>query len=208
MSTVQSAGGEAEHNQSVLGYAAPRPAPFVAVIWCRILAIWMFGWGLYSGAGWLGALAMVFAPHYTLEQAAGQLIAATVTTGVWLLIAWYCWRKAPDLARRMSAGAEPPETSRAMSSDELLGVIVIGIGVYLLADGLPTLAWVLTVIIENIRGTATPESLYERTMISGVIRCTLGLWMILGTGGVVEQIRKYTGRWRDEKPAQDSNPPA
>ena len=62
MSTIEPAGNQADSEQPVLGYAgrAPIPASPVAIVWCRILALWMLAWGLYQGANVLVAALMMF----------------------------------------------------------------------------------------------------------------------------------------------------
>ena len=182
--------------QPVLDYDQLQTASAPAVIWCRILAIWMLGWGLYYSTSTLGTLIAYFffpgQPHF--GEAGIYATVSLLPDVIWFLMAWYCWTKAPKLAGRIVGDIASQHTPhRGMAPDELLGVLVIGLGAYLLAEGLPTIARIVyDVIVEragNIAANPLSDVVHEQGVFTAVIRCVLGSWFILGMRRVVSLLR-------------------
>jgi hypothetical protein len=191
----------------VLEYDRPQSASASAVIWCRILALWMLGWGLYYTTSTVGNLvAYLFRPG---QLTAGEVgIYATIfllPDVIWLLMAWYLWTKSPKLADRIVHDiARERQPRREMSPDELLGVLLIGMGVYLLAEGLPNIARIVFDVLVQNAANAQARSLadyvHEQSFFTAIFRCGLGLWFILGVRGVVSLLRRLSA----ERPAPES----
>lgn len=206
MSDTPSPSTEMVGKSPVIGYVTPSTAPPNAVIWCRILALWMFAWGLETA---LTALEYDFgsfinrSPSETYPFLFMMFVLEFLPAALWLLIAWYCWRKAPALAVRMTRELQPSTSHPPMAPDELLSIIVMGIGIFLLTAGLTGIAQAMIQIFENIRENGRLfTSILESHLIS-IARCILGLWLILGTQGVVTLLRRYGGKWRDNSKIQN-----
>lgn len=185
--------------QPVFDYERPHGASEFAVIWCRILAIFMLGWGFYFAASTVGNL--IFILFSSGQMRLGEVgIYATVSllpNVVWFLMAWYCWTRAPKLAGRIVGDiAAQQAPRRGMAPDELLGVLLIAIGAYLLAEGLPLIARIVFDIIRENAGNPAVKSLdayvHEQEVFTAAIRCILGLWFILGMRGVVSLLRRLS----------------
>jgi hypothetical protein len=188
----------------MLGYATPSAPSELVVIWCRILALLMLAFGVIS----LSRSMMLFATGMLSHADFINLVTSALFGGnldgiVWLLMAWYCWRKAPKLATRIAPGQHPKATLGGASSDELLHTITIGIGMYLLFDGMPSLGGLAYRFIEGMRA-ASFTGITVQTFIPPIIRCGVGLWLILRTRGVVQLVRGRAGQWHDTSSDQSS----
>jgi len=208
MSQIQPTHGDASDKSRVIGYATPTTnmPPTFAVVWCRILALWMLAWGLYTGATFV-ALGLYFLFNIGVRQSYPQLLPILTSQGLpgalWLLMAWYCWRKAPDLARRMTQNQDQDQnlSARGMTAEELLHIVLMGIGVYLLSDGLPMLVQMAWEKFEELRSGLPGAQMNDSYIWDSVVRCILGFWLILGTHGIVLLLRRYGGKWRYESKA-------
>ena len=144
--------------------------------------------------------------QYQVDIAQAVMYSSILPCAVFLLMAWYCWRKAPALARRMAAGSDPGSFQHGIASNELLHLVLIGIGIYLLTTGIPSLAWLLLFRVISILRDGSPEMPeIDRYVITSAVSCGLGLWLILGTRGVARLVRKHSDKWRDESKAGDQN---
>jgi hypothetical protein len=213
MSQVEPERDEIPAPAPVLGYAGLSPPPMVAVVWCRIFALWLLANGLTDGAGFVGYLASRLISRrvpYQVDIAQALMLSSILPCAVFLLMAWYCWRKAPALARRMAAGSDPGSSQHGIASNELLHLVLIGIGIYLLTTGIPSLAWPLYLVITIPRNGSPDISEIRASFFSSVVRTGLGVWLILGTRGVARLVRRHSGRWQDESeirnPNDESNP--
>jgi hypothetical protein len=175
-------------------------APTFAVVWCRILSLWMLAWGLESATSFVASFVGYLSTERRFGVTSSQwpvLLVEFLPGIVWLLIAWYFWRKAPAIALRMTRGHELSPSPRGMAPDELLSIITIGIGIYLLTVGLTGVAQAVIIAFDNARNiTTTPMAIWENHSGS-IVRCILGLWLILGTHGVVALLRRHGGKWRE-----------
>jgi hypothetical protein len=201
MSQILPPGNESPGEPPVIGYATPSTAPTFAIVWCRVLALWMFAWGIETALAdleySLGGLFQSSASQTYLVKLF-LFVMQCLPAILWLSIAWYCWRKAPTLALRMTREQEPVLSQRPMSPDELLSIITMGIGIYLLAEGLTGVTQAAVQVFENTRsGERSSMAIWENHLIS-IARCILGLWLILGTHGVVTLLRRHGGKWRDD----------
>jgi len=190
----------------------------VAVVWCRIFALWMLAYGLVDGAGFVGFVAsrlITGRAPYQQEIVDALMFSSILPCAVFLLMAWYCWRKAPVLARRMAAGSDQGSPQRGSPSHELLHLILIGIGIYLLTTGISQLAWPLYTVIATPRNGPADMSLISEPFFSSIVRCGLGAWLTFGTHGLVILLRRHGGKWREESetpkseirnPNDESNP--
>jgi hypothetical protein len=213
MSQIEPARDEAPAPAPVLGYAELPPAPMVAVVWCRIFALWLLANGLIAGVGFVGYVASRLIRsrlQYQDDIASAMMFSSILPCAVFLLMAWYCWRKAPALARRMAAGSDHGSSQRGIASNELLHVVLIGIGIYLLTTGIPSLAWPLYLVITIPRNRPPGMPQIDRYVLTSVVSCGLGLWLILGTRGIAQLVRRHSGGWHDESeirnPNDESNP--
>jgi hypothetical protein len=182
-----------------LAYHSASGGATSAMVWCRILSLFMLGWGLQSAL-----VGSVQAIDYMQRQPVGGRFVALVLFGtltpavVWLLLAWFCWAKAPSLAERITRGlGENPGSSAAMSAGELLFTLIIGIGIYMVATGLPTVMALIFLVLEQARSGGQSDHGQTGAIAGAVARCLLGLWLILGPRGIVQIIRRYGGKWRE-----------
>jgi hypothetical protein len=214
MSQIEPARDEIPGPAPVLGYAGLPPPPTVAVVWCRIFALWLLANGLTDGAGFVGYVASRLISsrvQYQVDIAQAAMFSSILPCAVFLLMAWYCWRKAPALARRMAAGSDPGSSQHGIASNELLHLVLIGIGIYLLTTGIPNLAWLVLYLVISILRNGSPQiPEIDRYVITSAVSCGLGLWLILGTRGIARLVRSHSGRWHDESeirnPSDESNP--
>jgi hypothetical protein len=175
---------------TVLEYQIPRGASSTAIIWCRILALWMGAWGIYVGSTGLEPLVFGLfsrASSIGFAEAVEWLVVLLAQGGVWIAMACYCWVRAPNLAAKMAATDDDrPLSHQAMSSDELLGTIVIGIGVYVTAEGLPSLA---RMIFDQLRQFGVMGNLSnildQQGFFFALARCVLGVFLILKADWIV-----------------------
>jgi hypothetical protein len=193
-----------EGETPALGYATPSAPSEQVVIWCRILALLMLAFGVISlSRSMVLFVAGLFGHPSFIELVASTLFGGNLDGIVWLLLVWYCWRKAPRIATRIAPGQHPPASQGGASSDELLHTVTIGIGMYLLFDGLPSLGGLIYRFIEGMRA-ASFTGITMETFIPPVIRCGVGLWLILGTRGIVQLVRGRAGQWQDASSDQSS----
>ena len=107
----------------------------------------------------------------------------------------------------MCRGVELGTQSKPINPDELLHVLLVRIGVFLLTEGLPSLGWLAYTIIEHIRqGTTEPIS-YTATTFSGLVRVALGGWLVLRPYGAVELINRYSRKTREQGTANSKEQP-
>jgi hypothetical protein len=199
MPSNQPSGNEASALSPVLGYAGLSPPPIFAVVWCRLFALWMFANGLSNAAGIFGVFApVVFRIRFQASEVLAEVILSIVPMLIYFLVAWYCWSKAPVLARRMVAGLDYGSSQHGIGSDELLQIVLMGIGVYLLTEGIPGVARLVFYAIMSPRNGSPGIAQIDANIFSSIFRCGLGAWLILGTRGIGRLLRRHSGRWRDE----------
>jgi len=182
----------------VLSYSSQSGVSAAAVVWCRLLALCMLGWGVQSLV--VGLVPMIDnLPRASFDFRTGVLyfVFSVLPGGVWLILGWYCWAKAPSLADRMARGRTEGLSQQGMSSDELLTTLMIGIGIYLLTQGLPALAQYVYENLARAQSGTGSGIAYHGAILGAIVRCSLGLWLILGTRGILTIIRRHSGRWRD-----------
>jgi hypothetical protein len=199
MSKIQSAGDGPAGNEPVLGYARTSPPSAMAVLLCRVLAIWMLAWGFYSASDSLSQAFnwLLNAQRPPVSTWFAFFIDLGLTAGIWFSFAWYCWTRAPALAEKMAGLTDPPVSSSPMTSDELMHVLLIGIGIYLLADGLPL--FLGSLIVLGFKEFIYPRDQFEihSWVITGAIRCGLGLLLIIRTHWVAAFFRRRARSSRD-----------
>jgi len=188
--------GESNETEAapVLAYQTSPVTSTSAVVWCRILALFMLGWGLQSVlVGLVEVIDYVQRSGMNTRFIAAMILYPLVPAFVWLLLAWYCWAKAPSLADRMTRGrAENPAPS-SMSADELLLTLIIGIGIYMLAGGIGTISQMVFLFLQQTRYPGQANNLQIGIIVGSVVRCLLGFWLILGPRGIVNLVRRYGG---------------
>jgi hypothetical protein len=182
----------------VLAYQPRAVASTAAVVWCRLLAICMLGWGVESSVVGL-AEAIDYLPRSSFDARTLVMyfLALILPGATWLFLAWYCWAKAPVLADRMTRDTTQDASSQGMSADELLTTIIIGIGIYLLTVGLPSAVNLIYTELTMVRNGGRPMNGVSGTFVGVIVRCLLGIWLILGPQGILKIIRRHSGRWRD-----------
>jgi hypothetical protein len=80
-----------------------------------------------------------------------------------------------------------------MSAGDLLSIVIIGVGIYSMAEGLPVIGrWIYSTWAKSKTGNVS-----DGALAAAVVRCLLGFWLILGSRGIAKLISKYGGRWRD-----------
>jgi hypothetical protein len=187
----------------VLGYDSPIHAGnSSAVVWLRILAIWMLACAIHDTTGAVGQLVYYGYRYGTVRffnPLWETLMAAGLPALVWFAAAWYCWTNAPGIARRASIeGAESNPPRAGMTADELLSVLLVAVGVYLFGDGLGNGGrWIYVAVMRGRQGNSVLFDL-DSMIFSAVLRVAVGIWLILGNRGIVNLIRRYSGRWKIE----------
>jgi hypothetical protein len=194
--------GESNETEAapVLAYHSSSVASTSAVVWCRILAIFMLGWGLQSAL--IGVVAVIDYGQRSAINArfvAAMFLYPLVPGAVWLLLAWYCWAKAPSLADRMTRGSAENAAPSSMSADELLLTLIIGIGIYMLATGFSDFAQLIYIFLERKQFVGQTNTVGVGIIVGSFARWVLGFWFILGPRGIVDIVRRYGGR-----PTRDS----
>jgi hypothetical protein len=126
-----------------------------------------------------------------------DMVVSGLPTAIWLLMAWYCWYRAPSLANRVVGSTENNLSSLSVNPEDLLQIALIALGVYFLGEAIPGLAGFLYDALPGVsQGVfGTPR---RPDVVVSMTRFLLGLWLILGTPGVARLIRKHSGRWRDD----------
>jgi hypothetical protein len=201
----------------VLGYDSPINAGnSAAIVWFRILAVWLFANAIHSGTAAIGQIVYYWYNYASYAGVRGfnpamQVLAITgLPTITWFLLAWYCWAGAPRMAHRASIGVDTGAPARlGVSGDELLGVLLIAVGVYLLSDGLAeTGRFFSLAVIRGRQGNPIFNDV-SSAIFAAALRILLGLWLILGNRGIVNLIRRYSGRWKIESqsPQRDAQAP-
>jgi hypothetical protein len=184
----------------VLGYDSPiHAANSSATVWFRILAVWMFACAIHDITSALGQLVYYSYRYRTLSEGLQTLLIVGFPSLVWLAMGWYCWARAPLMARRASALSDEANPARpAITAEELLSVLLVAVGVYLFADGLGTSGrFVYTAVTRGRQGSPIFNDL-NSMIFAAVLRVLIGLWLILGNRGVVALIRRHSGRWKIE----------
>jgi hypothetical protein len=199
MSSNQPVGDEIPPPSPVLGYAGLSPPPMVAVVWCRLFALWLLANGLSDVASVFGFFASyLLRPGFRSADMFAELIPPLFPLPIFLLVAWYCWSKAPTLARRMAGGLDPGPSRREITSNELLHIVLIGIGIYLLTEGIPGIARLVYYAITTPRNGPPGFQQIDAVIFGSIIRSGLGVWLILGTRGIAQLLRRHSGRSREE----------
>jgi hypothetical protein len=193
----------------VLGYDSPIDAGnSSATVWFRILAVWIFACAIHDAIAAIGQL-----PAYFYHGSRGRfldliweiLIPVGLPSICWFLMAWYCWAHAPRMARRASIGVGVANPA-SISAEELLGVLLSGVGVWLFGLGLAIGGRYLFDIMVW-RPQQSNQSLrdFAPGLFDAALRILIGVWLILGNRGVVNLIRRHSGRWKIESNAAQPN---
>lgn len=184
----------------ILGYAQRQPPPMIAVIWCRLFALWMLANALNVAASVIGMVAfrVLFVSSRMLNSYSIELLPSAFPAIVWFILAWYCWRKAPSLASRLTDSSGPETPHPSLTPADLLNVMLIGVGVYMLTSGLPTVVQFAFLIFQNVRNVPNGVNYNQFTgsMLASIARCILGIWLIVGKAGFARLIQSHSGRWK------------
>lgn len=195
-----------EKVEMVLPYSPGPLASASAVVWCRLLALVMLGWGVQSA---IEALAQMidFLPRSAFGGMTMALygVGSALPASIWLILGWYCWVKAPLVADRMARDRTENLSPQGMNADELLATMMIGIGIYMLTGGLPMVGQYLFESLYRVQNGIGPFNNFYGRIVGAIIRCALGLWLILGTRGILTIIRRHSGRWRDTNTPPQQN---
>jgi hypothetical protein len=194
---------------TVFEYGGPREGSPAAIIWCRILALWMGAWGIYLGSSGLESLVVgLFSRSSSINLAEGieWFFFVLAQGGIWIAMACYCWIRAPQLADRMArTGDDRPRSHQAISSDELLSTIVIGIGVYLMAEGLPSFARMIFEHLQRFGIMGYWSNIFDQQgFFLALARCALGIFLIFKADWIVRVLCR--GRSKDESAPSFAGP--
>jgi hypothetical protein len=182
-------------NTQVLGYARTEPPPAIAVFLCRVLALGMLAWGLYSATLFIAYLCVALFQRDLAGSVATALFYG-LPPAIWLSLAWYYWKKAPRLAGRIARGVEVDTTSQSLNPDDLLRVLLIGVGVFLLTEGLPIVVSILARAVTNQRAFQGPGNVFRVADLNEIARIILGTWLVLRPDGAAGLINRYSRKTR------------
>lgn len=191
---AESAGGG-----PVVSYETPSESIF-AIVWCRILALWMLAWGIHSAAtnAVLILIYMVLRSGSTPTQVGLQAAIEAFPPALWVVLAWICWRKAPRLASHILQGMPEPAWHAKVNSQQIIGLMLIGIGIFLLGDGIPAAMQALFRFLQTGRAFIWIDPLWTSGLAASVLQCGIGIWFILGARGLATAIRRLSDRAVDQ----------
>jgi hypothetical protein len=181
----------AENPQPVLGYALHKPSANV-IVWCRLLAVAMFAYGIEQFVSLSGYLLLQLSQGATVRFNIAMQGAAVIV--VWPVLGWYCWSHAPDLAMRVSRGTsddDVDESDRSQKSDDLLTVALMTLGVYQFVEGLPLL--VLRLSQSGHRISHSLADLPWADMADPLVRLAIGALLIFGNRISARCVRTLSG---------------
>ena len=182
----------------VLSYERPM-ASTVGIVGCRVLAIWLLVTGINSTIGSVAQFVTYFQQYRRLQYAEDFYLAFPLVFSLfWIGLAWFCWKKAPYLATRMVPLDESTSAS-GVQPNEMLCIALIAVGVYTLTEALPILTWLIYAFSQSrtTRPGVTQTVDFGRLLIPALMRLVIGIWLILGNGGIAAFIRRHGGKWRE-----------
>jgi hypothetical protein len=175
----------------------------IAALACKILALWLLtqaatllvttvvaivtlasvliaGQGRWNEAGLSALLGVLFGAGPTL---------VTAGIGVWL------WKKANSMASRMVSDDPAPVASAQATREDLLGVAYSAMGMFILASSLPELGKTIAqLLVARGLGLQSYQMWQNPTwqfrFWGGLSQIAIGLWLLLGSRGIVRALRK------------------
>lgn len=189
------------------GQARPATRRFVALLACRLLAMWV----------WLSALLMIGYPLSTLIQyisastssasSSGAVefstvLVAVVPSAILAFFGALLWVIGPSVAGRIADARTEPELPISMPAvlePEMphLSAVFCAIGALVLATALPELARQVVQPLLSHHNDLN-ESLRDATWQGGfcadVLRVALGFWLLLGSRGLANWVRSMRQR--------------
>jgi hypothetical protein len=187
----------------VLAYDAPSLHLPAIVVCCRMLAIALAVPAIEPIVSLVGGLILgpILGKSMTTPQGLQVIFIHAISALCWAVPAVVCWWQAPWLSKRIFKGISRDGGGPLfgnIAADQVLAVLLIAVGVYEIADAIPWFAR----LIDYLRyGILTQEE--RRYMITSVLRIIVGLWLVLGTSGILKMIRSHTGRWRDDPNSEE-----
>jgi hypothetical protein len=171
---------------AVLGYASNEVSP-VAVVWCRLFALWLFVNGIDK--------LVIDLSFYVNKQLTGfrnpwdGWPASLANVGTWIVLGWLCWAEAPRLSLRITEGLAV-EKMQPLPLQGFLRVLLLGIGVYAVTDGLPFVIRNLTAIKGPINSLG---DLPWSEMSSSLSHVILGMAIIFANAKIAKFLLRRFG---------------
>jgi len=112
-----------------------------------------------------------------------------VAVGVWL------WNKADSVASRMVSDDPAPVTSAQATREDLLGVAYSAMGMFILASSLSELGKTIGQLLAAEHLGVQPHQMWQNSawqfrFWGGLSQIGIGLWLLLGSRGIVRVLRK------------------
>jgi hypothetical protein len=184
--------------QAVLAYADPPSASSIAVIGVRLLALFFLGAGLVDASQLIAQVVVLL-----FEPARGSIGSWLIPcfyilpAMVWLGLSRYCWVKAPSMAPSIIPSTAKISFAESSLPDQLLAVVLIGVGVYMIGEGASELSRFICSNFQGIR-YARADTFLDGNFVSPVVRLFFGVWLVFGTRGIISILQKHSARRRDE----------
>jgi len=159
----------------------------IAFLACRIISVYLL-------ANWLGVFGSSVVSLFYLPPNTTGILNGVVGMALPVVIGALLWIFSAKLAGFMVKpleGQEPEMMAAAFDLDTVQVLAFTITGVFLLVNTIPSLVSALTVyavLPEPSMGQIWLETL--RRLVDSVIRVILGLWLVLGSKGLVALIKK------------------
>ena len=177
--------------QPVLAYAQHKASPIV-IVWCRLLALVMFGYGIEQVTSFVGYLLLELSRGMRLQFDIS--LESAVVAAVWPVLGWYCWSHAPELAERIvrgSAADTQDDPARSHTGDEILSSALLTLGAYEFVEGIPLLVRSLSRSQKVVHSLA---DLPWAEMADPLVRLGIGALLIFGNRMIGGYLRRVSGR--------------
>lgn len=159
----------------------------IAFLACRITSV-------YFLANWLGALGSIVSTLFyfptNMQAVLGSMVSMVFPVAIGVLL----WIYSDKLAGFMVKPQDVQETEMISASFDLETVQILAftiIGVFLIVKAIPSLVSALTVCVilpQHSVGQVWLQTISQ--LVDSVIQIILGLWLVLGSKGVVNFIKK------------------
>lgn len=194
--------------QLALDLLTPMTRLEIAVLACRVLALWMFAQVAIAAPSLAFLLAMAIHNAFgSLEYRWDELIVVAhmtlPTVGV-LVVGLLFWYRAGRLARRMVSDDPTPVTRPDLTRDDVLAIAFTATGVFTLV---PVLRELAGSVIPMVRGDYPSSQWWsnagwQASFWSSIVGLAWSLWLIFGARSIARFVR-----WaRDVAPRKDDHP--